>query len=264
MVVIARSGAAAAVLNAAIGIGLATTLWEHPHVALLLAAIGLACYVSNRIYTGLAHRHRRLQTHYEFVSSVVRSTDLAEITRRCSNPPGPCCGPTTPSCCCGRRPRTSRPGASGSSLRPETTTEVPSADHVADVRALMPDGDPVPGPPRGRRPPWLKQMTPNAALAAPITGTDRSVVGALVVTQARRKAASCFGDSHTSLLGSLAVQASIAIENGMLFHRLEQEADDRAHQALHDPLTGLPNRSLHRAARHGAGGGLREPGPGRA
>src|SRR4029450_10208895 len=67
-------------LNAAIGIGLATTLWEHPHVALLLFAVGVACYASNRIYTGLAQRHRRLQTHYEFVSSVVRSTDLAEIT----------------------------------------------------------------------------------------------------------------------------------------------------------------------------------------
>ena len=63
------------------------------------------------------------------------------------------------------------------------------------------------------------------------------------MTQARRKAAALFGDSHASLLGSLADQASIAIENGVLFRRLEHEATERARQALHDPLTGLPNRA---------------------
>src|SRR4029453_2224601 len=86
MVVIIRSQALAGVLNAAIGIGLATTLWEHPHVALLLFAVGVACYASNRIYTGLAQRHRRLQTHYEFVSSVGASTDRAEITNSVREP----------------------------------------------------------------------------------------------------------------------------------------------------------------------------------
>ena len=63
------------------------------------------------------------------------------------------------------------------------------------------------------------------------------------MTQARRKAAALFGDGHASLLGSLADQASIAIENGVLFRRLEHEATERARQALHDPLTGLPNRA---------------------
>jgi diguanylate cyclase (GGDEF)-like protein len=244
MAVIAQSGAAAAILNAAIGIGLATTLWEHPHVALLLTAIGLACYVSNRIYTGLSHRHRQLQTHYEFVSSVVRSTDLSEITSSVLDSARNmlraddailllrAVGDDEPA----HRIRRNDSGE-------ETTTDVPSADHVADVRALMPDGTPC-RVDLDKAPPWLRELTATEALAGPITGSDRSVVGALVVTQARRKAASGFGNSHTSLLGPLAVQASIAIENGMLFHRLEQEADERAHQALHDPLTGLPNRSM--------------------
>ena len=61
-------------------IGLATTLWDHPHVMLLGTAIVIACLVCNRIYRGLAHRYKGLETHYEFVSSVVRSTDLSEIT----------------------------------------------------------------------------------------------------------------------------------------------------------------------------------------
>ena len=244
VIAIARSGQAAALLNAAIGIGLALMLWEYPHVALLLTAIGAACYVSNRIYTGVTHRHRQLQTHFEFVSSLVRSSDLNEITSSVlesargllraddailllrsvdENEPA----------------RRIRLGPTGE----VTSTDVTTADHATDVRSLIPDGTPC-RVDLHASPPWLQEITTNAALAAPITGTDRSVVGALVVTEEQRRAASGFGRSHTSMLGPLAVQASIAIESGMLFHRLEREANERAHQALHDPLTGLPNRSM--------------------
>ena len=165
-------------------------------MALLLAPSALACYVSNRIYTGLAQRHRRLQTHCEFVSSVVRSTDLAEITVLGARIARTCCGPTTPSCCCGRWPRTSRPGASASaSGRRRPTCRCRPHRRRA---ALMPDGT-LPG--EHRAPPGVAEADDRGRAGRPITGTDRSVVGALVVTQARRKAASGFGNSHTSLLG---------------------------------------------------------------
>jgi diguanylate cyclase (GGDEF)-like protein len=243
MVVIVRSGAAAAVLNAAIGIGLATTLWEHPHVALLLAAVGAACYASNRIYTGLAQRHRRLQTHYEFVSSVVRSTDLAEITQSVLEAARSLLRADDAVLLLRPVGEDEPARRIGLGLSGPQECDVPVTDHIADVRALMPDGVPCRVNMGQNCPPWLKQMTEIGALAAPITGTDRSVVGALVVTQAKRKAAALFGDGHASLLGSLADQASIAIENGVLFQRLEREAAERAHQALHDPLTGLANRA---------------------
>ena len=43
---------------------------------------------------------------------------------------------------------------------------------------------------------------------------------------------------------TLASHASIALENGRLIDRLHDEAQQREHEALHDALTGLPNRVL--------------------
>jgi diguanylate cyclase (GGDEF)-like protein len=246
MVVLARTGAVAAVLNAAIGIGLASTLWNHPHVMLLGTAIVAACLVCNRIYRGLAHRYKGLETHYEFVSSVVRSTDLTEITASVlasarkllrANDAVLLLRPTAGGGAeAARRVRLGDGGIE--------RVEVSAAQHGADVRSLIPQGEPRRVELDDDSPQWLRDLTTLSALAAPITGTDRSVVGALVVTQATRKALYRFGDADAALLGTLADQASIAIENGMLFHRLEREAADRAHQATHDPLTGLPNRAL--------------------
>ena len=125
--------------------------------------------------------------------------------------------------------------------------EVSPAQHGADVRALMPRAASRRVHLDGQTPQWLRDMTAIGALAAPITGTDRSVVGALVVTQTKRKAVATFGEADAALLGTLADQASIAIENGMLFRRLEREAVERAHQATHDPLTGCPTG---RCSRH--------------
>src|SRR5918998_2233051 len=242
--IIARTGAVAAVLNAAIGIGLASALWAPPHVLLLLTAIVLACLICNRSYRGLAHRYKGLETHYEFVSSVVRSTDLDEITSSVlaaarkllrANDAVLLLRSTGE----GEPARRVRLGDGGHEM-----IEVSPAKHVADMRALMPRATPRRVDLDASSPPWLRDMTAVSALAAPITGTDRSVVGALVVTQARRKAIASFGEAAAALLGTLADQASIAIENGMLFRRLEREAEERAHQATHDALTGLPNRAM--------------------
>src|SRR5918998_1684166 len=233
------------VLGAAdpVGIGLASAMWEHPHVLLLLTAIVLACIVCNRSYRGLAHRYKGLETHYEFVSSVVRSTDLDEITSSVlaaarkllrANDAVLLLRSTGD----GEPARRVRLGDGGHEM-----IEVSPAKHSADMQALMPRATPRRVEPHGG-PPWLREMTAVSALAAPITGTDRSVVGALVVTQSRRKAIASFGEAAAALLGTLADQASIAIENGMLFRRLEREAEERAHQATHDALTGLPNRAM--------------------
>ncbi|HKY65095.1 MAG TPA: EAL domain-containing protein, partial [Acidimicrobiales bacterium] len=243
---IVRTGTVAGTLNGAIGIGLVYALWHVPSVLLVISGIVLAGLVCNVAYRGLLHRHRTLQTHFSFVEAVVRSTDLAEITASVLEAARALlkaddvllllrpAGPDEPA-------RRLRLGSAGREV-----IEVAPLRHVADLQALMPEAVARHVAVGDSSPDWLRELRSFAVLAAPLTSTERAVVGALVVTQARRKAVASFGSGHAALLATLAEQASIAVENGMLFHRLEREAADRAHQATHDQLTGLPNRnSLH-------------------
>jgi diguanylate cyclase (GGDEF)-like protein len=55
---------------------------------------------------------------------------------------------------------------------------------------------------------------------------------------------STFDDQDRRLFETLANHASVAFENGRLVEQLRQEALDRRHEALHDALTGLPNRTF--------------------
>jgi diguanylate cyclase (GGDEF)-like protein len=55
---------------------------------------------------------------------------------------------------------------------------------------------------------------------------------------------SAFGRQDLTLLQTLARQAGGALARGQLVDDLHRAATEREHQALHDPLTGLPNRTL--------------------
>ncbi len=96
---------------------------------------------------------------------------------------------------------------------------------------------------RGTRDPAERSILEAAgaqeAVAAPVEAGE--VSGALVVID-RMGEVSGFEPGDQRVLETLAHQASVALENGRLVDRLRQEAADRAHEALHDALTGLPNR----------------------
>jgi diguanylate cyclase (GGDEF)-like protein len=80
------------------------------------------------------------------------------------------------------------------------------------------------------------------AVAAPIR-RGGLIIGALVVAD-RSDRTLDFSDHDAELAGSLAAAATVALDKGQLFDRVRQEAAVREHQALHDALTGLPNRAL--------------------
>ncbi len=75
---------------------------------------------------------------------------------------------------------------------------------------------------------------------------ESDIIGALVVTN-RLTQGTTFDDDDLRLLETLANQTAVALENGHLEQSLAELSrlkEQLRHQAYHDPLTGLPNRTL--------------------
>ena len=68
-------------------------------------------------------------------------------------------------------------------------------------------------------------------------------LGTLQVSH-RRGEIDRFTEDDLQLLSTLATHGGICLRNHRLLEQLRREADERHRQALHDTLTGLPNRSL--------------------
>ncbi|HWH33029.1 MAG TPA: EAL domain-containing protein [Egibacteraceae bacterium] len=146
---------------------------------------------------------------------------------------------------------TAGPEGHGQVLRP-----VPHAGPrpARGAAALFRAGEPVPEGLAGRG--YRDAMT--ATLA-----TERGVFGELVVAD-RTCEATPFDQEDLQLLGTLAAQASVCLENGRLEKTLVQLSalkEHLRHQAFHDSLTGLVNRALfHDRVEHALSSRRREDG----
>jgi diguanylate cyclase (GGDEF)-like protein len=78
-------------------------------------------------------------------------------------------------------------------------------------------------------------------ILSPITEAG-GVVGLLAIVN--RLGDGAFRPQEATMFATLANHASVALENGRLIDRLNDEARQREHESLHDALTGLPNRVL--------------------
>jgi diguanylate cyclase (GGDEF)-like protein len=91
------------------------------------------------------------------------------------------------------------------------------------------------------RAPDLRAGDFGAVCAVPLTSGDE-VLG--LIGLASGDAARPFSEREVEALVRFGQLASIALDNARLFERAQTEVRRRAHAALHDPLTGLPNRTL--------------------
>ncbi len=80
-----------------------------------------------------------------------------------------------------------------------------------------------------------------AICAVPLTSGDE-VLG--LIGLASGDASRPFSEREVEALARFGQLASIALDNARLFERAQTEVRRRAHAALHDPLTGLPNRTM--------------------
>ncbi len=93
----------------------------------------------------------------------------------------------------------------------------------------------------GQRAPDLEHGAFGAVCAVPLT-SGNEVLG--VIGLATGIPARTFSAREISAVARFAQLASVALDNARLFERAQTEVRRRAHAALHDPLTALPNRTL--------------------
>lgn len=91
------------------------------------------------------------------------------------------------------------------------------------------------------RAPDLDSSLFGAVCAVPLTAGDE-VVG--IIGLASGDTGRPFSEREMEALTRFAQLASVALDNSRLFKRAQTEVRQRAHAALHDALTGLPNRTL--------------------
>ncbi|HEX2039798.1 MAG TPA: EAL domain-containing protein [Acidimicrobiales bacterium] len=80
-----------------------------------------------------------------------------------------------------------------------------------------------------------------AAMAAPVH-RNGTVVGSLVV--GTRKAGRCYTETEQEVLLAFAEHASLALNDASALEAMRRAFGEAVHQATHDALTGLPNRTL--------------------
>jgi diguanylate cyclase (GGDEF)-like protein len=67
-------------------------------------------------------------------------------------------------------------------------------------------------------------------------------VAAVLLVTDRTFQQETFGSEDLKVFEALAAHAAVALDKARVVDRLRRVAEERAHEALHDPLTGLPNR----------------------
>ncbi len=240
------AGAVTAFCNT--NLALTTALLVHQTVAATLLIVSLAVVLAMfyRSYTSLWKRYANLQLFYDFTKAIggsqraesvlesildqareLLNADVAELTLESPDPDGPVFALRAQ----GEMPfETSVPA----SLLPSEWMRNRVVDEGRVI--LVPRSTKVP-----EHLDHLEWLCVRDCIVAPLHGPT-GVVGTLTVGD-RLGDTSTFDAQDARLLETLANHSSVALENGRLVDRLSREVSEREHQAMHDALTGLPNRT---------------------
>ncbi|MFD2092014.1 putative bifunctional diguanylate cyclase/phosphodiesterase [Blastococcus deserti] len=231
------TGLAVAPMVVTLALVAVTSLGASPQSTWLLVAFGILLLLAYRAYASLAHRHLNLERLYRFSQAVSSAPEVDEVLRRVLS-------------------------EAKELLRSERASigfVVGDGGLVGRVRLGVTDrlsrAEEPPGPedrwllqqvvgeraplllPRNTRDPASRRLLDKHAMreavAVPLRGTA-GVLGVLVVAD-RMGDIRTYDENDVLLLETVANHASVALQNGELIGRLR-------HEALHDALTGLPNR----------------------
>jgi diguanylate cyclase (GGDEF)-like protein len=241
------AGVVAALANTSLGLIAASTLVNDPRTAWLLLVVAVILVLAYRAYASLRRQHRNLELLDRFTRQVGRSertvdaiaailsqarellrAEWAEITLLGG-------GDTQPAI---RYQLSVHERLETVPIEPGDPMTRLLEQVVAEDRAVL-LGPPLADAALER---FVAASGISEAMVAPLHAAA-GAAGTLLIAN-RMGDVSTFGTDDLTLLQTLAGHASVTLEKGQLFDSLRHEAAERERQALHDALTGLPNRAL--------------------
>jgi diguanylate cyclase (GGDEF)-like protein len=242
------SGSVASFFNTCLGLVTVTVLWIRPDaiwLPLVLAALMVGAY---RVYGSVRHKHESLETLYSATRLLQQTSDVESANATLL-------GQAAEMFRAGRAeillfPAGAEPGfeASRSGTSDVETRHVDTIDPKEGVWARVASearGVCLPKPiASDRLRAYFEGRGIRDAMVAPLF-RDEAIVGTILVAN-RLGDVGTFGSDDLQLFETFANHASAALENARLIDTLRRHADETEHQALHDSLTGLPNRALFR------------------
>lgn len=233
-------GTLSCLANTGAGLAFASSVWDRSYAGLLFVGVVVILYLLYRAHMALTERHKSLETLHDFTRALAGSLDLGQSGRAVVEgarrilrgeqsalllPPVRADGPAVRIVAGeGRVERTT--------IDPDTLVEDLAVLLPAGTPRLYAPGDPLPG--------WLAQIGVKDAAIVPLQIGGEP--GALLVAN-RLTEVSEFVEDDLHVFETLASHAAVALERARLVATLEHDRDRQAHLALHDPVTGLPNRT---------------------
>lgn len=240
------SGSLAALINTTIGMLSVTTLWRDEAAGWLLALLGVILYFGYRSYASLTQRYIGLQQLYEFTRSIARSpraeTSMQDMLERVRSLVRAEIAEVTV-----------LTGDGGNvvsiTLGPDdgfSSVEHPADEDVQSMWSRILSGDGAVLMPRNTRDEsartFLREQGLRDCMIVPLHD-NASAIGNLTAAD-RLGEVSTFDEEDLRLFATLGNHLATSLANGRLIDRLRAEAAEKEHQAHHDALTGLANRTL--------------------
>ncbi len=235
-----RASATSMPISVVLALTAINAIWANAVAALLFVGLGVLALLGQRASTEWRRRYANLERLYRFaqrtsgvseVDDVVCSV-LSEARQVMGSGVAELILPDTDECLCYHLDTSDRLVCS---VRPEPG-RLEQMVQASGAGLVASSEDPRPEVANA-----LAERSLHTALAAPISFGD-DLRGVIIV--GNNQGPVTFDAEDLRLFEVLASHSGVAIRGGRLLDRLRREVTAREHEALHDSLTGLPNRNL--------------------
>ncbi|GAC1476935.1 MAG: hypothetical protein NVS1B12_11330 [Acidimicrobiales bacterium] len=235
--------------NGALGLIGLVVIAHEPWAALLLGVLALVFVAGYQAYNLLRHRYANLRLLYDFSATVAQTGNGGDVLHDVLTQAASLLNAEDALVMLPVAAGFLRVGLRNGTV---TTAVVAHGDALTQALAASPAGlvfprvqvlstDPVHAVLHSHG--WRDAVAVSLVTENDVSVGTETERGVFVVAN-RANAAKPFDGEDVRLLGALSNHAGVAIRNGQLLDRLQAEATTRAHQALHDALTGLGNRTM--------------------